>query len=61
MPLEIDVRRVTRYPPEIFVQAQPINLVVGDNKVASYVGFRPYVVSLYGVSFARYDNLLFSV
>jgi len=58
---EIDVRRVVRYPPEIFVSAIPVDLVAGDNRIADYLAFTPYIVSLYGVSFARYDGLSFSV
>jgi len=61
MGTEIDVKRVVRYPPEIFVSALPVDLVTGENRVADYVAFTPYIVSLYGVSFARHDGLSFSV
>jgi len=58
--LEIDVKRVTRYPPEIFLQAKPFNLAMGVNKIAEYVGFRPpYIIATHGISFARRDDLIF--
>ena len=56
----VDVKRVFRYSPEIFLHAWPIDLSVGENKYQDYAGFSPYIVSLYGVSFARYDGLSFS-
>ena len=61
VPQELDVRKITKYPPEIFLQALPLDLAKGDNKVADYTGFSPYIISLYGVSFARYDGLAFEV
>jgi len=61
MPLEIDIKKVTRYPPEIFLQAKPVDLAVGENRVAEYVGFNPYVIAIHGVSFARYDDVVFHI
>jgi len=61
VPLELDVRKIVRYPPEIFLSALPLDLAVGDNTWCEYAGFAPYVVSLYGVSFARRDDLNFRV
>jgi len=61
MGTEIDIRRVTKYPPEAFVSASPTDLSAGDNKVAEYVGFSPYVLVLQGLSFSRYSGLKFTV
>jgi hypothetical protein len=59
---EVDVRRVTKYPPEAFISALPTDLVAGTNKVAEYVGFEgTYILSLQGPSFSRYDGLRFRV
>jgi hypothetical protein len=58
---EIDVRKITRYPPEYFISAQPVDLSVGDNKVAEYAGFAPYIVVLHGAGFTANDNLSFSI
>jgi len=58
---EIDVRKITRYPPEYFISAQPVDLAPGENKVAVYTGFEPYVIVLHGASFATNDNLSFSI
>ncbi|MEM2163685.1 MAG: hypothetical protein QXR62_04595 [Candidatus Bathyarchaeia archaeon] len=58
---QVDCRKAVSYPPEIIPFAQPIDLLAGDNKVFEYSGFEPYIVSLYGVSFARTDNLNFRV
>jgi hypothetical protein len=59
MGTEIDVRRNTKYPPECFVSALPVNLAAEDNKVAEYVAFEPYILSFQGLSFARVDGLSF--
>jgi hypothetical protein len=53
MGTEVDVRKVVKYPPECFVSAMPTDLQAGDNKVAEYFTPDKYVLSLYGVSFAR--------
>jgi hypothetical protein len=58
---EIDVRKVTRYPPEYFISAQPTDLAPGDNKVAVYAGFSPYVIVLQGAGFTPNTNLSFSI
>jgi hypothetical protein len=55
MGVEVDIRKVAKYPPECFVSAMPVNLTAGDNKVAEYFTPDKYVLSLYGVSF---DNTL---
>jgi len=58
--MTIDVKRVTRYPPEIFLEARPCDLAAGDNKIAEYVGFgRPYIIATHGVSLTRYDDQAF--
>jgi hypothetical protein len=61
MGTEIDIRRVTKYPPECFLSAMPVDLIAESNKVAEYVGFEPYILSLQGLSFARVDGLTFHV
>ena len=43
------------------MQAQPLDLSEGENREADYAGFSPYFMSLYGVSFATYEGLVFSV
>jgi len=53
MGTEVDIRKITKYPPECFVSAVPANLAARDNKVAEYFTPDKYVLSLYGVSFAR--------
>jgi hypothetical protein len=58
MGTEVDIRRIAKYPPECFVSAMPTNLQAGDNKVAEYFTPEKYVLSLYGVSFAR-NNISF--
>lgn len=61
MGTEIDVRKVTRYPPEYFISALPTDLPPGENKVAVYAGFSPYVIVLQGAGFTPNDSLSFSV
>jgi len=62
MPQELDILKITKYPPEIFFQARPFDLAAGENKVVDYAEgtFKPYYLCLYGMSFARYDGLGFS-
>jgi len=36
MPQELDILKITKYPPEIFFQARPIDLTAGENKVVDY-------------------------
>jgi len=63
MALTIPVKRVVKNPPEIFVQAKPVNLAGGkENTIALYkaVEYRPYIAAAFGLSFARYDGLRFS-
>ena len=38
-----------------------MDLSKGENRWADYAGFGPYIMSLYGLSFARYDGLSFTV
>jgi hypothetical protein len=59
MGVEVDVRRVVKYPPEAFISARPVDLSAGDNKVAEYVGFDPYILVVQGLSFNPYDGLVF--
>jgi len=60
MGVEVDIRKVARYPPECFVSAMPVDLVAGDNKVAEYFTPDKYVLSLYGVSFDKmYSDVSF--
>jgi hypothetical protein len=61
MGTEIDVKRVTRYPPEAFISAIPTDLVSGDNRVATYVSFDPYIIVFQGAGFTANDNLSFSI
>jgi len=59
MGVEVDVRKATRYPPEAFVSALPVDLVAGENKVAEYVAFAPRILVFQGFSFSRLDGLSF--
>lgn len=57
----VDVRKVVRYPPEAFVVATPADLSSGENRVADYTTFPPYVIVLQGFSFAALDGASFYV
>ena len=57
--MSIDIRKVLKYPPESFVSAVPMNLVAGDNKVAEYSGFDPYILVIQGLSFRALDGGIF--
>jgi len=60
----LDIRRITKYPPEVFMDASPIDLVTGENKVFEYTDLnrRPaYIASLYGLSFASLTGGIFWV
>jgi len=57
MTLEVDVKAVFLYSPEIFLSAMPLDLVEGENRWADYSGFAPLIVTLYGFSFTRYDGV----
>jgi hypothetical protein len=49
----IDYRRVTLYPPEVLIDATPINLQAGANRIFDYVTINvapEYILSLYGLS-----------
>jgi hypothetical protein len=59
MSVSVDVRRAVKYPPEAFISARPVDLVAGENKVADYVGFDPYILVIQGLSFNPYDGLVF--
>ena len=61
MGTELDVRKITRYPPEYFISAQPVDLSVGDNRVSVYASFDPYVIVFHGAGFTANDNLSFSL
>lgn len=51
MGTEIDIKRVTRYPPEVFVSAAKTDLLAGDTKVATYVVPEEYVLGITGLAF----------
>lgn len=55
----VEIKRVVKYPPEIFIEALPFNLLAGDNKVALYAGFSPYILGFQGFSFSQIDGLKF--
>jgi hypothetical protein len=57
--VEVDVRKATKYPPEAFISAMPVDLDAGENRVAEYAGFAPYIIVLQGFSFNRVDGLSF--
>jgi len=60
----LDIRRITKYPPEVFMDASPIDLIAGENKVFEYTDLnrRPaYIASLYGLSFASLTGGIFYV
>jgi len=59
--MTLDLRRIVKYPPECFVEALPVDLVEGDNRLANYINFDPYILSFQGVSFARVDKVSFSM
>jgi len=59
MGVEVDVRKATKYPPEAFISAVPVDLVAGENRVAEYAGFAPYIIVIQGLSFSRVDGLVF--
>jgi len=61
MGTELDVRRIVKAPPECFVSSVPVDLLSGENKVAEYMNFDPYILSFYGLSFSRYDGLRFTM
>jgi len=61
MALEVDVKAVFLYSPEIFLSALPLDLIEGENRWADYSGFAPLIVTLYGFSFARYDGVTVGV
>jgi hypothetical protein len=56
MGVEVDIRKVAKYPPECFVSAMPVDLIAGDNKVAEYFTPDKYVLSLYGISLNIMDS-----
>lgn len=57
----VDYKRVTRYPPEVFLSAQAIDLSAGDNVVADYYNPDPYVIALRGFAAGRVDGLSLTV
>jgi hypothetical protein len=57
--MTIEIRRVFKYTTESFLDATPIDLLAEDNKVAEYVGFTPYILSIQGLSFNKVDGLTF--
>jgi hypothetical protein len=63
MPAELDLKKITRYPPEIFIQAVPIPLVAGDTPVFAYTGIDvlKFIVQLYGLSFSTLAGGRFSL
>jgi hypothetical protein len=63
VPAELDLKRITRYPPEIFIQAVPVPLVTGDTPVFAYTGIDvlKFIVQLYGLSFSPLPGGRFSL
>ena len=59
MSLVIDFRKIVRYPPELFMSAMPVDLIAGENVVASYVNPDPYILILQGLSFSRASGVSF--
>ena len=57
--MSVEIRKVLKYPPEAFLYAMPRDLIAGDNKVAEYSGFDPYILVIQGLSFTRSDGLVF--
>jgi len=57
----VEIRKVLKYPPEAFLSALPVNLIAGDNKVADYSGFDPYILVIQGLSFSPQDGLSFHI
>jgi hypothetical protein len=64
VPAELDLKRITRYPPEIFIQAVPVPLLAGsDTPVFAYTGIDvlKFIVQLYGLSFSPLTGGRFSL
>ena len=63
MPAELDLKKIARYPPEIFIQAVPVPLVAGDTRVFEYTGIDvlKFIVQLYGLSFSPLPGGRFSL
>jgi hypothetical protein len=57
--MAIEVKRVIKYPPECFVDALPIDLVAGDNKLVEYVIPSEYIYSFQNPSFAQQSGVKF--
>jgi hypothetical protein len=63
MPAELDLKKITKYPPEIFIQAVPVPLVAGSTPVFAYTGIDTlkFIVQLYGLSFSPLPGGTFSL
>jgi hypothetical protein len=64
VPAELDLKKITRYPPEIFIQAVPVPLVAeSDTPVFEYTGIDvlKFIVQLYGLSFSPLAGGRFSL
>jgi len=62
--MTLDIKKITKYPPEIFLEARPINLNAGENKVFTYVNLEyapAYIAWLYGASFSQLNRAVFRV
>jgi hypothetical protein len=59
--MTIEIKRVLKYPYETFLESAPVDLLAGDNKVAEYTTFEPYILSINGVSFNPVDGISFSI
>jgi len=59
--MTLELRKIVKYPPECFVEASPVDLIEGENVLASYSNFDPHVLSFQGVSFSRVDRASFSM
>jgi hypothetical protein len=59
---EVDVKKITLYPPEVFPKAMPINLQTGDNKVDDYMLrqlTQNFIISFRDFSFSPASSLTF--
>jgi hypothetical protein len=55
VPAELDLKKITRYPPEIFIQAVPVPVLAeSDTTIFSYTGLDvlKFIVQIYGLSFS---------
>jgi len=60
---QIDVAKLARYPPEVFLYADTVDLLAGTNTVTSYTNLDRigWVISFYGASFTPLAGGVFSI